>query len=133
MKQEAFELADELDRHIDKTDGDVKTCLIAVSMMLRSLGTAFEDNGEPVAWMQVHWKTGEVTRLSQVRTWEDDIPLYTSPEYRELTEYEIAEAKIQAIKEYYNDNNFLINDLTCSVFDEMFARAVLKKAQGIEE
>jgi hypothetical protein len=34
-------------------------------------------NNEPVAWMQVHYKDGTPTKFSKVKTWEDDVPLYT--------------------------------------------------------
>jgi hypothetical protein len=34
-------------------------------------------NNEPVAWMQLHDKDGTPTKFSTVKTWEDDIPLYT--------------------------------------------------------
>jgi hypothetical protein len=37
-------------------------------------------NNEPVAWMQIHHKDKMcVTKLSTVKTWEDDVPLYTHP------------------------------------------------------
>ena len=36
-------------------------------------------NNEPVAWMQVHYKDNKPTKFSIVKTWEDDIPLYTHP------------------------------------------------------
>lgn len=36
-------------------------------------------NQEPIAWMQTHYQTGKPTRFSQVKTWEDDVPLYTAP------------------------------------------------------
>ena len=37
-------------------------------------------NNEPVAWMQIHYKDKMcVTKLSPVKTWKDDIPLYTHP------------------------------------------------------
>ena len=34
-------------------------------------------NNEPVAWMQVHYKDGRPTKFSKVKTWENDVPLYT--------------------------------------------------------
>jgi len=36
-------------------------------------------NDEPVAWMQIHYKDNKPTKYSSVKTWEDDVPLYTHP------------------------------------------------------
>jgi hypothetical protein len=37
-------------------------------------------NNEPVAWMQIHYKDKMcVKKLSPVKTWEDDVPLYLHP------------------------------------------------------
>jgi hypothetical protein len=69
---------------------------------------------EPVAWMQTHYKTGKPTRFSQVKTWEDDVPLYTAP--RELNEVEILE--LWTKKNRLDGANGIIE----------FARAILKKA-----
>jgi hypothetical protein len=75
-------------------------------------------NNEPVAWMQIHYKDKMcVTKLSPVKTWEDDIPLYTHPA-KTLTDEEIEEV-------------FLLN---CNLINETFAymdfaRGILRKAQ----
>ena len=66
---------------------------------------------EPVAWMQVPHKDNKPTKFSLVKTWEDDIPLYTHP-MRELTDEEIMQV---------GDEVF-----SCGMID--FARAILKKA-----
>jgi hypothetical protein len=74
-------------------------------------------NNEPVGWMQIHDKDGTPTKFSTVKTWEDDIPLYTHP-----------------VKELgYNDImgtwwKTMPNAKSCEgVFE--FARAILRKAQ----
>ena len=74
-------------------------------------------NNEPVGWMQIHDKDGTPTKFSVVKTWEDDIPLYTHPA-KTLTDDEI---------------RILINevpDYNIDIYDLMeFARAILRKAQ----
>jgi hypothetical protein len=69
---------------------------------------------EPVAWMQTHYKTGKPTRFSQVKTWEDDVPLYIAP--RNLTDEEILALWVQ--KNKLNGARDIVD----------FARAILKKA-----
>ena len=70
---------------------------------------------EPVAWMQVPHKDNKPTKFSLVKTWEDDIPLYTNP-MRELTDEEIQEI-----------GKPFLGFVTYEELD--FARAVLKKAR----
>jgi hypothetical protein len=75
-------------------------------------------NNEPVAWMQIHYKDKMcVTKLSPVKTWEDDIPLYTHP-VKELTDEEIDQAwkSVDHTIEY-------------SKYRIEIARAILRKAQ----
>jgi hypothetical protein len=36
-------------------------------------------NNEPVAWMQMTPNKQRITKISFVKTWEDDVPLYTHP------------------------------------------------------
>jgi len=85
---------------------------------------------EPVAWMQVHYKDGTPTKFSKVKTWEDDIPLYTHPA-KTLTDEEIEEIikKIASNNEYvyslYEDFEG-IEFSRVGIFD--FARAILRKA-----
>ena len=69
-------------------------------------------NNEPVAWMQVHYKDNKPTKFSKVKTWEDDVPLYTHP-VKELTDDEI-------IQTYADIDGRGILE---------FARAILRKAQ----
>ena len=71
---------------------------------------------EPVAWMQVPHKDNKPTKFSLVKTWEDDIPLYTHP-MRELTDKEIMQVYKDAL------GIKLSSDM---ILD--FARAILKKA-----
>jgi hypothetical protein len=74
-------------------------------------------NNEPVAWMQVHYEDNKPTKFSKVKTWEDDIPLYTHP-VKELTD-----AEIQELAEYHGiDSLYESGRLD-------FARAILRKAQ----
>jgi hypothetical protein len=75
---------------------------------------------EPVAWMQVNDKHN-VTKVSLVQTWEDDIPLYTHPE-KTLTDEEIEEfAYAFELWQLNNPDKALEG-----IID--FARAILKKA-----
>ena len=54
-------------------------------------------SAEPVAWMQIHYKDKMcVTKLSPVKTWEDDVPLYTHPA-KTLTDEEILDALQDAL------------------------------------
>ena len=39
-----------------------------------------ENSNKPVAWMQMHYKDNIPTKFSPVKVWEDDIPLYTTPQ-----------------------------------------------------
>ena len=48
-----------------------------------------EKQGEPVAWMQMHHKDNVPTKFSPVKVWEDDIPLYTTPQTKPLSDEEI--------------------------------------------
>jgi hypothetical protein len=70
---------------------------------------------EPVAWMQVHYKDGRPTKFSKVKTWEDDIPLYTHPA-KTLTDEEI----VLVWNTFERTDNLPIID---------FAKAILRKAQ----
>ena len=45
-----------------------------------------EKQGEPVAWMQMHHKDNIPTKFSPVKVWEDDIPLYTTPQTKPLSD-----------------------------------------------
>ena len=69
---------------------------------------------EPVAWMQVHYKDGTPTKFSKVKTWEDDIPLYTHP--ADLTDDEIIEI-------------WCVMETDTGEQNIEFARAILKKAK----
>ena len=70
---------------------------------------------EPVAWMQVPHKDNKPTKFSLVKTWEDDIPLYTHS-MSELTDEEIQEI-----------GKPFLGFVTYEELD--FARAILKKAR----
>ena len=43
-----------------------------------------EINAEPVVWMQKHYDTEKVTKFSLVKVWEDDIPLYATPQTKDF-------------------------------------------------
>jgi poly-beta-hydroxyalkanoate depolymerase len=58
---------------------------------------------------------------------KNDIPLYTHP-VKELTDEEIKEAKRDALKEYYSVLSYQ-DEFELSWIDELFARAILRKAQ----
>ena len=77
---------------------------------------------EPVAWMQVPHKDNKPTKFSLVKTWEDDIPLYTNP-MRELTDEEITQCLNESmdIKDVWGQPMSELNPFN-------FARAILKKA-----
>ena len=48
-----------------------------------------ENSNKPVAWMQMHHKDNIPTKFSPVKVWEDDIPLYTTPQTKPLSDAEI--------------------------------------------
>ena len=124
MKQEAFELADKLDSQVNKgEDNEGNWSLFEAAMMLRSLAVALEHKGEPVAWMQTNYKTGKPTRFSKVKTWAEDIPLYTMPQINPLSDLEIT----QVFDKCYPNNG---DGDVVTLVD--FARAI-EKAHGIEE
>jgi hypothetical protein len=80
-------------------------------------------NNEPVAWMQVYYKDGTPTKFSKVKTWEDDIPLYTHP-VKTLTEPSVKEITDLWL---YVVNNIPANDKR--PVEWHFANAILRKAQ----
>ena len=74
---------------------------------------------EPVAWMRR--LDGAIIRITPDKIREDDEPLYTTPQLKELSDEEIEEV-------------FLLN---CNLINETFAyrdfaRAILKKAREHE-
>ena len=100
---------------------------------------------EPVAWMQVPHKDNKPTKFSLVKTWEDDIPLYTHP----VKEHDIGishaigfddgfkagmqrAVEMNVVKDLEDiDINITWNENSMRDFgkDELnFARAILKKA-----
>lgn len=81
---------------------------------------------EPICWIRQDGvisfhKQKEID--SQYFKWH---PLYTHP-MRELSDEEINEAKIEAVQEYYKVFPKVVI-YTPIFFDELFARALLKKA-----
>jgi len=126
----ANELADELEvmlKAVGLTDNRVPTMLRqqqaeieALKMDIHSLtyGERLAKHfNKPVAWMQVHHKDGTLTKFSKIKTWEDDVPLYTHPA-KTLTDEEI-------IKIY--EDMLGVASAKSSAID--FARAILRKAQ----
>jgi hypothetical protein len=80
-------------------------------------------NNEPVAWMQIHYKDKMcVTKLSPVKTWEDDVPLYTHPA-KTLTDEEIISIYQSLWKFLPSEEPDLAKDI------KKFAKAILRKAQ----
>ena len=68
----------------------------------------------------ITWHTPTIAKM-------DKIPLYTHP-VKELTDEEIKEAKRDALKEYYSVLSYQ-DEFELSWIDELFARAILRKAQ----
>jgi hypothetical protein len=93
---------------------------------------------EPVAWMQHHYETGEVTKFSPVKVWEDDIPLYTHPAEHDLgiaeaigfdKGYKAATAKTLTDEEIRHlQAQCHLKNVGYDTFIMRFARGILKKA-----
>ena len=94
-------------------------------------------NNEPVAWMQIHYKDKMcITKYCPVKTWEDDIPLYTHPSEHDLgiaeafgfdKGYQAAKAKTLTDEEILElSEQWLDMSWRTGVID--FARAILRKA-----
>ena len=64
-------------------------------------------NNEPVAWMQISAIDGTPMKASLVQTWADDIPLYTAPQIKELSDAIkiIEELKVDADMNYKDYEN----------------------------
>jgi len=111
-------------------------------------------NNEPVAWMQIHYKDKMcVTKLSPVKTWEDDVPLYTHPAktletdcYGDGNVYRGVRSKDSAIQTIHIDSTaktltdeeinelankylYVLNDVPYANDIKDFAKAILRKAQ----
>jgi len=82
---------------------------------LRTYDGKLDMNNEPVAWMQMTPNKQRITKISFVKTWEDDVPLYTYPA-KTLTDEEILDVE----RRLRNNGDF------CELH---FARAILRKAQ----
>ena len=83
-------------------------------------------NNEPVAWMQIHYKDKSVTKYSSVKTWEDDVPLYTHPS-KTLT---ISDRDIlKIIHDKFTKFGFEADYIVENTELIEFARAILRKAQ----
>lgn len=82
-----------------------------------------ENCNKPVAWMQMHYKDNIPTKFSPVKVWEDDIPLYTTPQTKPLSDDEIKQI-------WYN-----LYPLSSSSYwdDKREGLAELKFARAIEE
>ena len=82
-------------------------------------------NKEPVAWIN---KTGAHGYLEWDKDDEADesIPLYTHP-VKELTDEEIKQAKLESWQQCKDTTEVI--DFELSYQDELFARAILRKAQ----
>ena len=58
---------------------------------------------------------------------EDGFPLWTSPQFKELTDEEIKQAKLESWQQCKDTTEVI--DFELSYQDELFARAILRKAQ----
>ena len=73
-------------------------------------------NNEPVAWMIIDVDNGKSLQFKENKFSEINIPLYTTPQIKELSDEEI---------------KAIANNLTCTPdknWNVLFARAILKKA-----
>lgn len=114
----AYELADELDAIAKDWLGQNKSGKLANMLRQQADRIAeLEKQGEPVAWMQMHHKDNIPTKFSPVKVWEDDIPLYTTPQTKPLSDEEIEDLA------GYAGENPTKSDMIA------FARAILRKAQ----
>jgi hypothetical protein len=98
-----------------------------------------DTTNEPVAWAiksdgdftEIGWDDEvlyEVEEWYTAQGWQYEyIPLYTHS-VKELTDEEIKEAKRDALKEYYSVLSYQ-DEFELSWIDELFARAILRKAQ----
>jgi hypothetical protein len=77
-------------------------------------------NNKPVAWMNIHGQ------FNKKETWLFPIPLYTHP-VKELTDEEIKQAKLESWQQCKDTTEVI--DFELSYQDELFARAILRKAQ----
>jgi hypothetical protein len=82
-------------------------------------------NNEPVAWMQMTPNKQRITKISFVKTWEDDVPLYTHPA-KTLKDKEIRQIAVECGAYINEDTGSLYPDDMCV---GSFARAILRKAQ----
>jgi hypothetical protein len=92
-------------------------------------------NNEPVAWIAVGDNTSVFFDLDCALAIDSNpTPLYAHPhsdksvKAKTLTDEEIKEAKREALKEYYNVLSYQ-DEFELSWIDELFARAILRKAQ----
>ena len=75
----------------DWSSGEPKNVATDIAAMLRQQAdriAELEKQGKPVAWMQMHYKDNVPTKFSPVKVWEDDIPLYTTPQTKPLSDEE---------------------------------------------
>lgn len=76
----------------DWSSGEPKNVATDIAAMLRQQAdriAELEKQGKPVAWMQMHYKDNIPTKFSPVKVWEDDIPLYATPQTKPLSNDEI--------------------------------------------
>ena len=95
----AYELAKQLEERHAPYEDDAANMLRQQADRIAEL----EKQGEPVAWMQMHHKDNVPTKFSPVKVWEDDIPLYTTPQIKPLSDEEITKIR-QATKAKSTEN-----------------------------
>jgi hypothetical protein len=82
---------------------------------------------EPVAWIDPKELDMAVsTSVTKSKQFDGDIPLYTHP-VKELTDEEIKQAKLESWQQCKDTTEVI--DFELSYQDELFARAILRKAQ----
>ena len=82
-----------------------------------------ENSNKPVAWMQMHHKDNVPTKFSPVKVWEDDIPLYTIPQTKPLSDEEI-EIECRKAWNLHDQDQLNLAEVI------KFARAIEAKVRG---
>ena len=116
LRQQASEL-DKVIPQLVKANGIIENLKIRIAEL--------ENQAKPVAWMQMHHKDNITTKFSPVKVWEDDIPLYTTPQTKPLSAEDIAEMVCSG--EYWKVDGLTI----LSVDFDKFARAI-EERHGIK-
>ena len=117
LRQQADRIAD-LEKEVEEYEELEQNYMKAIQRLQDRLQK--EKQSEPVAWMQMHYKDNVPTKFSPVKVWEDDIPLYTTPQTKPLSDEEID--KILESLDVYIDTHAGV---------KLFARAI-EERHGIK-